>query len=947
MRVIFCLFCILPFLIAPVVEAKQPTTVAGLKKITRVMRDVDGIPHIIAKNEHDMVLMQGWVHAQDRLFQMDFTRRQASGTLAELLGAAVLAGDVEFRTLGLRRAAELSLVAASVEMQAALEAYAAGVNAYVAAHPLPPEYGLLELSTFEPWTAVDSLVIGKLFALSNLFGLDLELTEALLSYQEAGEVLGFDGSALFFEDLFRSAPFDPAATIPDATAALPLAALTAADKAKKGKAAKKAALQPETSKLIKNYLDRVRQLPLLQRAIKLGEQSGGSNAFAVSGDHTASGKPILANDPHLDLNAPSVLYQIHLKAKQAGFDVIGSGFAGVPFITIGQNEHIAWGVTSNPMDVTDFFEEQIVPDASSPSGLSTIYLGSMEPVIPVPQEFRYNLIGDGEPDNLETALPGGIIPAAVLIVPRRNQGPIIEQVDSEDGVVALSVQSTGFSGTQELDAFRSFNLARNLDDFTLALQSFDFGPGNFAYVDVKGNIAYFMGGEMPIREDLQAGFVDGLPPFFIRNGTGGNEWLPVNPQPGQATPFEILPFDEMPQVINPSAGYFVSANNDPAGHTLDNNALNQFRPGGVGIFYLNPSFDFGIRAGRITQVLEERIAAGSVTPDDMKDIQADTVMLDAQVFTPFILEAFVNAMTSADPLLAALAADTRVVAVAGDDGRLSDWDYSTPTGVEQGYDASDINGQLLPPSDEEIQASIAATIYAVWRGQMIKNTIDEVLDQLGLPRPGSRETMKALRNLLDNFDTNQGVGASGLNFFNVPGVTDAATRRDIVILQSLVDTLDRLAGPEFADAFGGSADQDDYRWGRLHRLVLNHPLGGPFSIPPAGGAFPPSFPDLPGISVDGGFGTVDAASHSARADSSNDFMFDNGPVRRYVGQPSRSPRGFKAETSLPGGASGVLGDPFFDNLLDSWLTNDTYKVRHRLPDVLRDKNQKEVFKPER
>lgn len=725
-----------------------------------------------------------------------------------------------------------------------------------------------------------------------------------------------------------------------------MGALTAADKAQKGKTAKKTALQPETFKLIKNYLDRVRQLPVSQRAIKLGEQSHGSNEFAVSGRHTASGKPILANDPHLDLNVPSVLYQIHLKAKQAGFDVIGSGFAGVPFITIGQNEHIAWGVTSNPIDDTDFFQEQIVPDASSLSGLSTIYLNSKEPVIPVPQVFHYNEIAAGVFDNLMIAkgVVGGVpIPPAVLIVPRRNQGPIIEL--NLAGGTALSVQSTGFSGTQELEAFRSFNLARNLDDFTRALQSFDFGPGNFAYVDVKGNIAYIMNGEIPIREDLQAGFVNGLPPFFVRNGTGGNEWLSVeNPQPGQATPFEILPFNELPQVINPSAGYFVNANNDPVGHSLDNNALNQLRPGG-GIYYLNPSFDFGMRAGRITKTLEELIAAGSITPDDMKDIQADTKMLDAQVFTSFILEAFANAMASADPLLAALAADPRVAEVAEKNGRLDSWDYSTPTGVEEGYDASDIDGRLLPPTEGEIQASVAATIYSIWRGQMIKNTIDAVLDPLGLPRPRSRETMKALRNLLVNFDTNQGFGASGINFFNVPGVTDAATRRDIVILKSLVDALDRLAGPEFAGAFNGSNKQNDYRWGRLHRLVLHHPLGSPFSIPPAGGAFPPSFPGLPGISVDGGYDVVDASSHSARADSSNDFMFDDGPVRRYVGQPSRAPRGFQAETSLPGGASGVLGKPRFDNLLDSWLTNDTYEVRHRIPDVLRDMGQKEVFKP--
>ena len=133
-------------------------------------------------------------------------------------------------------------------------------------------------------------------------------------------------------------------------------------------------------------------------------------------------------------------------------------------------------------------------------------------------------------------------------------------------------------------------------------------------MDTRGNIAYFTSAEMPIREDLQSGGINGVPPYLIRNGSGGNEWLPIaNPQPHQAVPFEILPFDEMPKLVNPVSGYFINANNDPTGNTRDNNAFNELRPGG-GIYYLNPGYAIGTRAGRITQAFEERLAQGPVEP---------------------------------------------------------------------------------------------------------------------------------------------------------------------------------------------------------------------------------------------------------------------------------------------------------------------------------------------
>ncbi|MDH3966526.1 MAG: penicillin acylase family protein, partial [Rhodospirillales bacterium] len=636
-----CLLLLPLALLASAASAQSPIPFLGLDAEVQVIRDKEGIPHIIAQNEHDLILMQGWVHARDRLFQMDFRRRQASGTLAELVGGAALASDVELRVLGLRRAAERSLPLLSTETQAALDAYTAGVNAYVTTHPLPPEYLALE-RTFDPWTAVDSLAVGKLIAFSLSFDLDdIERTETLVAYVTAGLAEGFDGTALFLEDTNRSAPFDPAATVPDANLeTATVAATVAAESRRNGRAA--AALRPETLAMAREYLERLRALPEVRGAVRLGDDPRGSNEWAVAGENTVSGRPLIANDPHLDLDTPSTFYQNHLKADPAGFDVIGGSFAGVPYVILGQNKTIAWGATVNPMDVTDVFQEQVVPDPSSPSLLSTLYLGNPEPIIPIPQVFRVNVIGDGVPDNLIVVPPDDVnIPAAVLIVPRRNDGPIVA-LDAATGA-ALSIQYTGFSGTREIQAFRAWDLAGNLDDFVAGLQNFDFGSENWAYVDTAGNIAYFTSAELPIREDLQAGFVAGRPPFFIRNGLGGNEWLPVSsPQPGQAVPFEILPFAEMPQIVNPPAGFFVNANNDPAGISLDNNPLNQLRPGG-GIFYLNPGHDMGNRAGRIKQLLERKLAEGPVSPEDMQEIQADVVLLDAQVFTPLIVRAFRNA----------------------------------------------------------------------------------------------------------------------------------------------------------------------------------------------------------------------------------------------------------------------------------------------------------------
>jgi penicillin amidase len=508
-----------------------------------------------------------------------------------------------------------------------------------------------------------------------------------------------------------------------------------------------------------------------------------------------------------------------------------------------------------------------------------------------------------------------------FIVPRRNNGPLID-IDASDltNIVGLSIQYVGWGATREVDAFRTWARAGSLDDFIDGLQYFDFGSQNWGYADVDGTIAYFTSGEMPLREDLQLDNAPdgGVPPFLIRDGTHQlhHEWmLATGPEPGRSSGYEILPFDEMPHEVDPARGYILNANNDPIGTSLDNNPLNQLRPGG-GLYYLSPGYATGYRIGRIQRLFDEALASGTpLDVDQIKAFQANNQLLDAEVFTPRLVDAFDAA--SAAGTLPSQANPNLGAAI----DYLRDWDYSTPTGIQAGYDPGDNPTILAVPTQTEVDASIAATLYAVWRSRMVAEVIDAPLELIGLESlaPPSSLAVSALRHLLDNIEVNDGYGASGLRF--IPqGDADA------VMLQAMSDALDLLASDAFAAAFGGSTDLATYRWGSLHRIVLDHPMGGPFSIPTAGG-LPNLAPDLPGLARAGGFGAVDASAHSARADDSNGFMFGHGPARRFVGH--LVPGNVTIFQTIPGGASGVIGSPHQVDALMLWLTNRY--VEHTIP----------------
>jgi penicillin amidase len=255
---------------------------------------------------------------------------------------------------------------------------------------------------------------------------------------------------------------------------------------------------------------------------------------------------------------------------------------------------------------------------------------------------------------------------------------------------------------------------------------------------------------------------------------------------------------------------------------------------------------------------------------------------------------------------------------------LSTWDYSTPTGLAEGWDAGDDPMMAVEPDETEIRHSAAATVFALWRSMLVQNTIDLTLTTYGLGDnlPGGTTAQRAFTYHLLNYGTNGGIGASGLNFF-LAGFPET-------IAGSLQMALELLASDEFAPAFANSTDVMDYRWGKLHRIVFRHPLDSdPFNVP-NGGGFTDLAPDLPGLARQGGFQTVDASNHdtnpkcSVRGCLVNGFMFESGPNRRFVGE--MTPDGVMGYQTIPGGQSGVFFHPNYSSQLPLWLTNSYHPL---------------------
>ncbi|HEY3570222.1 MAG TPA: penicillin acylase family protein [Thermoanaerobaculia bacterium] len=517
--------------------------VQGLSAPVEVIRDRWGVPSLYAGNEHDLFFAQGYVHAQDRLWQMEFNRRLGAGELSTLFGRALLPTDRSLRVLGIRHAAEADWQALSPPTRAILQAYADGVNAFLDSHPgLPVEFSLIGAPRPAHWTPVDSIAWSKMIA----FSLGQNQTQELMRTRLAAKV-GPEGVRQLMPP-FPGQNRQPVIVAPEAGGY---------------GAGRRAALEAAG--------------PLLAAVLTEGAVGVGSNNWVVHGSRTATGKPLLANDTHLELDMPSVWYENGLHAGR--FDVAGFSFPGVPMVLIGHNARIAWGISSMCGDSQDLFVE-------TPGGPGSRIVH--------------------EPIRLKN---GQTVPFDVVITPH---GPIVNEGFDLKGMPPLALRWTALDPGRTLDALASIDTAADWPAFRQALSLWEAPTLNFVYADEAGNIGYQGAGKIPVRAPGQLGLAP------VPAGGPERDWK------------GYIPFDRMPSLLNPPAGFIVTANNK---------VVTDDYPYLISFDYADP-----YRAQRITELLA---ATPHATLDDMRRIQADVYSEPAAALRPYLL-----AVQPANPLQA-------------------------------------------------------------------------------------------------------------------------------------------------------------------------------------------------------------------------------------------------------------------------------------------------------
>ena len=518
-------------------ETEGELTIAGLDSPVEILRDAHGIPHIFARSERDAQFALGFVHAQDRLWQLEMNRRIASGRLAEILGPAALDTDRFLRTVGIRRVAEANLQRVDAESKKLFGAYAAGVNAFLRTKPvLPLEFWILDVQP-EPWSEVDSAAWGKMLA----WDLGGNWRAELLRLQLAPRL-----ATSMIEEFLPPYPGDSSPRLPN----------------------------------LRDFYRVLEKEPAQVSA--LDSLGGASNSWVVSGARTTSGKPLLANDPHLGLSAPNIWYFAHLHAP--GIDQIGATLPGVPGVIIGRNDRIAWGATNTGPDVQDLYLEKL-DDAGgyvAPDGHRKFAI--VHETIKVKGAADIDL-------NVRISRHGPVIsdvlPRALDATPRGHALALAWTALADDDV--------------SLGAFLKLARARSWNEFVDATRSLSVPQQNLSYADVDGNFGFIAPAKIPIRKRE-------------------NDLHGLAPAPGWDARYDwagFIPFDELPRAFNPPSGKIVTANHKvvPPGYR----------------YAITYEWDAPYRANRIDELID------SVKKHDSASfarMQADVVSLAARELLP-------------------------------------------------------------------------------------------------------------------------------------------------------------------------------------------------------------------------------------------------------------------------------------------------------------------------
>lgn len=554
-----------------------------LKAEVSVQRDKWGIPHIYAANSHDLFMAQGYIHAQDRFWQMDFWRHIGSGRLSEMFGSSQLDTDKYLRTMGWARVAQQEIQEINAEMKAYLQAYANGVNAYLAEHQgsaVSLEYAVLKLLNPgykpEPWQILHSLTWGKVMAYDLGRNFESEIERAiLLKTLTPAEV----------EELFPPYPQDLPVILPE---------LQQGETAGKGR-----------NKNVEVLLNSPDVLPALESITKpmiaLEKLIGptgtgiGSNNWVISGQRTTTGKPILANDPHLGVQIPSIWYEVGLhctpKSAECPYNVSGFSFAGMIGVIIGHSDRIAWGVTNVQSDVMDLYIEKINPNNPNQYEVNgkwvdmqlvpeTIQVAGSQTIVQTVRYTRHGPILSDVSPNLKDFKPSKSVE-----LPQNY---------------AVALRWTALAPSKLGYAIPQINRAQNWQEFRSAASNYDVPAQNLVYADIDGNIGYQMPGKFPIRAQG-----DGRYP--VPGWTDAYEWQ------------GYIDFEKLPKSFNPPQGYIATANN----------LVNREYP-----YLITADWVYGYRAKRIVEMISQQTQP--IFLKDVQQIQGDNRNLNAQTLVPLL-----------------------------------------------------------------------------------------------------------------------------------------------------------------------------------------------------------------------------------------------------------------------------------------------------------------------
>ncbi|MFJ1974510.1 penicillin acylase family protein [Streptomyces sp. NPDC087903] len=757
-------------------QTKGSITLEGLSGPVDVKRDGYGIPQIYASSDADLFMAQGYVQAQDRFYEMDVRRHMTSGRLSEMFGKGQVKNDEFLRTLGWDRVAKQEYdTTLSAATKKYLQAYAKGVNAYLKGKDgkdISLEYAALGFTndyTPRQWTPVDSVSWLKAMAWDLRGNMQEEIDRALMTSRLGPKQIA---------DLYPQYPYSRNAAIvqegqydaltgtfqQNGTTSTGETSTSGSTGTATGSGA--SALQSQLSGLY-NVLDNV------PAAVGVNGNGIGSNSWVVAGKYTITGKPLLANDPHLSASLPSVWYQMGLHCRTVSskcqYDVTGYTFAGMPGVVIGHNQNVAWGMTNSGVDVTDLYLEKL-------SGEGYLYDGKVKPFTSREETIK---VAGGE--------------SKKIVVRTTNNGPLLSDRDDElvkvgkkatvdtaapdrgDGY-GIALKWTALEAGTSMDAVFAMDKAADWSDFRAAAQLFDVPSQNLVYADTENHIGYTLPGRIPTR----AKGVDGS-----------------IPAPGWDSKYAWTGYidqDALPYEFDPKRGYIVTANQA----VVDKDKYP---------YTLTTDWGYGTRSQRITDLIKQKIdGGGKISTDDMRQMQLDNSSEIAKLLVPKLLK----------------------IDIADKDVReaqklLEGWDYTQdPDSAAAAYFNSVWRNILKLAFGNKLPKELRVKSQCLWVDPV--NTTGPVDDTQKVRECGQRDADQAqpdggdrwfevVRKLMDDENS---------DWWTTPevGARDGADHnRDDLFKRALID-----ARWELTAKLG--KDIDTWSWGRLHRLFLkNQTLG--------------------------------------------------------------------------------------------------------------------------